>query len=267
MSGLDDNAARVFEDEGFLFFPSLFSVEEVAVLRAAAAEVTARAGAEVVHEPGSDAIRLVYGAHRFNEAFGRLGRHPRLIGRAERLIGASVYIHQSRLNPKAAFAGESWAWHQDFATWNDRDGMARPRAMMVAVFIEEVTAANAPLLIIPRSHRGGLIHEAEDNSDADGYTLFQIPPETIAELAAEGGIAAQTGAAGSVLICHCNIVHGSSTNITPLPRAIYYLNYAAVDNPPTNFRRAEHHCTRDWSAIAPLADDCLTELAGAANSA
>ena len=35
MSGLDDNAARVFEDEGFLFFPSLFSVEEVAVLRAA----------------------------------------------------------------------------------------------------------------------------------------------------------------------------------------------------------------------------------------
>ena len=25
MSGLDDNGARVFEDEGFLFFPSLFS--------------------------------------------------------------------------------------------------------------------------------------------------------------------------------------------------------------------------------------------------
>ncbi len=133
--------------------------------------------------------------------------------------------------------------------------------MMVAVFLEEVTAANAPLLIIPRSHRGGLIHDAEDNEDIDGYTLFHIPPETLARLVAEGGIVAQTGPAGSVLICHCNIVHGSSTNITPLPRTIFYLNYAAADNPPTNFRRAEHHCTRDWSAIVPLADHCLEEFA------
>ena len=263
MIGLDDNAERIFEEEGFLFSPSLFTADEVAVLRAATVEITAREAPEVVHEPDSDAIRLVYGAHRFNEAFRRLGRHPRLIGPAERLMGAGVYIHQSRLNPKTAFEGESWAWHQDFATWNNRDGMARPRAMVVAVFIEEVTAANAPLLIIPRSHRRGLIHEAEDNRDADGYTLFHIPPDTIAGLAAESGIAAQTGAAGSVLICHCNIVHGSSSNITPLPRTIYYLNYAAVDNPPTNFRRAEHHCTRDWSAIVPLADDCLKQLARA----
>ena len=261
MTDLDDDAKRVFEEEGFLFFPALFSAAEVAVLRTAAAEVVVRRGSGVVQEPGSDAVRLVYGAHRFNEIFSRLGRHPRLIGRAERLMDASVYVHQSRLNPKVAFAGELWPWHQDFATWNDRDGMARPRAMMVAVFLEDVTAANAPLLIIPRSHRGGLIHGTEDNKDADGYTLFQIPPDTIAGLAAEGGVAAQTGVAGSVLICHCNIVHGSSTNITPLPRTIFYLNYAAVDNPPTNFRRAGHHCTRDWSPIVPLADDCLNQLA------
>ena len=109
MTDLDDNAVRTFEEEGFLFFPSLFTADEVAVLRAAVTQVTTRTGPEVVHEPDVKAVRLVYGAHRFNEAFRRLGRHPRLISRAGRLMGDGVYIHQSRLNPKAAFVGESWA--------------------------------------------------------------------------------------------------------------------------------------------------------------
>ena len=47
-------------------------------------------------------------------------------------MGGPVYIHQSRLNPKAAFHGGPWDWHQDYATWSDRDGLKEPRAFMVA---------------------------------------------------------------------------------------------------------------------------------------
>lgn len=253
-----------FEDQGFLFLPALFSAAEVTVLRAGAANAMARSGPEVVCEPGSESVRLVYGAHRFEKAFVRLGRHPHLIDAAEQLLATDgVYIHQSRLNPKAAFDGGAWDWHQDFATWQDRDGLAEPRALMVAVFIEDVTAANAPLLIVPGSHKAGLVHDANDNREAGGYTLFTIPPTTLAGLAglAEGrGIEAQMGPAGSVLICHSNIVHGSSNNITPWPRTIFYLNVAASDNPPTKFDRAEHHCTRDWSPIEPLGPDCLLDM-------
>ena len=110
---------------------------------------------------------------------------------------------------------------------------------------------------MPVGLRDGLIHESVDKKEQDGYTLFVIAPETIARLANDVGIAVQTGPAGSVLICHCNIVHGSSTNITPWPRSIFYLNVAAVDNPPTKFERAEHHCSRNQTAIEALADDCL----------
>ncbi len=260
MTMLDAQQLATFEDQGFLFFPSLFSPEETAVLRAGAARAMARSGPEVVCEPESDAVRLVYGAHRFEEAFVRLGRHPRLIRAAEQLLAADgVYIHQSRLNPKVAFDGGAWDWHQDFATWHDRDGLVEPRALMVAVFIEDVTAANAPLLIVPASHKNGLVHDANDNREAGGYTLFTIPPPILAELAKDEGIEAQIGPAGSVLICHSNIVHGSSNNITPWPRTIFYLNIAASDNSPTRFGRAEHHCTRDWSPIAPLGDECLLQ--------
>lgn len=260
---LSPDQLATFSDKGFLLFPSLFNAAEAAVLRAGAARAMARSGPEVVCEPESEAVRLVYGAHRFEEAFVCLGRHPQLIHAAEQLLETDgVYIHQSRLNPKAAFEGGNWDWHQDFATWHDRDGLAEPRALMVAVFIEDVTAANAPLLIVPGSHKAGLVHDANDNREAGGYTLFTIPPATLADLAKDKGIAAQTGPAGSVLICHSNIVHGSSNNITPWPRTIFYLNVAACDNPPTIFKRAEHHCTRDWSPIEPLAVDCLIETAG-----
>ena len=69
MTMLDAQQLATFEDQGFLFFPSLFSPEETAVLRAGAARAIARSGPEVVCEPESDAVRLVYGAHRFEEAF------------------------------------------------------------------------------------------------------------------------------------------------------------------------------------------------------
>jgi ectoine hydroxylase len=131
---------------------------------------------------------------------------------------------------------------------------------MIAIFLDDATESNGPLMMIPGSHRHGLIHEAVDNQESEGYTLFVISPDTVSRLAAEGGIQLQTGVAGSVLICHSNIVHGSTANITPWPRTIFFLNVAAVDNPPTNFQRAEHHCARDCSGIVTLADDCLREL-------
>ena len=149
-----------------MFLPSLFSAVEVAVLRSGAARIMARQGPEVVCEADSKTVRLVYGAHRFDEAFVRLGRHPRLIAAAEQLLETDgVYVHQSRLNPKAAFNGGNWDWHQDFATWHDRDGMAEPRALMVAVFMAAVAIAGPRLdLFCLRArpfgpHRGGRYRE------------------------------------------------------------------------------------------------------------
>ena len=257
---LREEQRQQFEDQGFLFFPRLFSGDELRVMQTAAARLMQECGSHVVRCPDSNAVRVAYGAHRSDETFRRLGRHPRIIRPAEQLLDNQVYIHQSRLNPKVAFQGDQWTWHQDFATWHHRDGLQEARALMIAVFLEDSTESNGPLMVIPGSHRHGLIHEAADDHQAEGYTLFVISPDVISRLAAEGGIQTQTGAAGSVLICHSNIVHGSSTNITPWPRTIFFLNVAAVDNPPTSFQRAEHHCARDCSGIDPLGDDCLQNV-------
>ena len=69
----------------------------------------------------------------------------------------SVYVHQFKLNAKAAFEGDVWQWHQDYGTWQRDDGMPDARAMNIAVFLDEVMPINGPLMLIPKSHKQGVL--------------------------------------------------------------------------------------------------------------
>lgn len=261
---LSEEQVRAFDERGYVFLPELFSEAEIAPLRDELPALLARQGPEVVRERDDpDAVRLVYGSHVVSEPFRRLSLHPRLLGPARQLLREPCYIHQSRLNPKQDFGGGTWTWHQDFGTWHRVDGMAAPHCLMTAVFLDEANAANAPLMIVPGSQHHGLIEDAVPDAEADGYALMEIDRPTLERLVAEGGLEALTGPAGSVAFLHCNIVHGSSNNITPWRRAIFYLNYNAVSNACAGLDRAWHHCNRDHSPLEPLADDCLRALAAA----
>ena len=173
-------------------------------------QLLARNGGEVVREHGDgdgdeEVVRLVYGCHALPEggSFRRLSLHPRLLGPVQQLLREDVYIHQTRLNPKQGFGGGSWSWHQDFGTWNLVDGLAEPRAVMAAVFLDEATAANAPLLIVPGSQNHGLIDTASRDTE-QGYVIRKVDRQTLSRLVDEGGLEALTGPAGSVALLHCN---------------------------------------------------------------
>ena len=58
--------------------------------------------------------------------FRLLGAHPRLIRPVEQVFGEKLYMHQFKINAKAAFDGEVWQWHQDYGTWARDDGMPDP---------------------------------------------------------------------------------------------------------------------------------------------
>ena len=76
---LSEDQIRSFDEQGFLFLPSVFSEAEVALLRGELPALLAREGPEVVRErDDASAVRLVYGSHAFSEPFARLSRHPRL---------------------------------------------------------------------------------------------------------------------------------------------------------------------------------------------
>ena len=251
-----------FDDKGYLFFPALLTGAELAPLLADLPGLLSRRGPEVVREPGqAEAVRVMYGSHAFSEAYRRLSRHPKLVGPAEQLLRERIYVHQMRLNPKLDFAGEVWTWHQDFGSWHHSDAMAEPRALVTAVFLDEASAANAPLLVVPGSQSHGLVRDAALDREARGYTLLEIDPATLKALVDDKGLEALTGPAGSVAFLHCNIVHGSANNITPLRRAVIYAIYNAVSNACVGGNRDWHHAGRDFTPIEALGTDCLTALA------
>jgi len=66
-----------FDEQGYLFFASSFMAAEAGTLKAAADEVYALQREEVWRETNGVA-RTAFAAHTYNEAFRRLGRHPRL---------------------------------------------------------------------------------------------------------------------------------------------------------------------------------------------
>jgi ectoine hydroxylase len=250
---------KEFDEQGYLFLPDCFSEEEVAVLRAEAATVYRSERQEVWREK-SGAPRTAFAAHTYNEGFRILGRHPRLIEPVEQLFGEKLYMHQFKVNAKAAFEGDVWQWHQDFGTWRRDDGMPEPRAMNIAVFLDEVMPINGPLMFIPKSHKHGVLAAGHD-LETTSYPLWTLDKETVTKLAAEGGIVAPTGKPGAVLMFHGNLVHGSAGNITPYGRTIVYLTLCAVSNHIRKPTRPEWIAHRDFTPIEPLPDDALLNYA------
>jgi ectoine hydroxylase len=244
---------------GYLFFDRLFDEEEVAAMRDAIPEVVGGASAGLRREEKADAVRMVHGPHLTHELIARLSRHPRLLEPAWQLLGTDVYTFQSRLVMKSGIGRESHAgypWHQDFSTWSDMDGMPEPRALVFAIFIDEVTPCNAPMMFVPGSHRDGIFCP-RDSYDPNDYYQIVITPEALAEMVAKHGIVAQLGAPGSVLLIHPNLVHASGPNISPLRRAFYYIIYNSVTNLCTKNLRRPHHSSPDVTPLTPLSDDCL----------
>src|SRR5579875_1420022 len=101
---------RQFAEEGYLFLPDCFSEEEVAVLREEAERIYATNRPEVWREK-TGAPRTAFAAHTYNEAFRLLGAHPRLIRPVEQVFGEKLYMHQFKINAKAAFEGDVWQRH------------------------------------------------------------------------------------------------------------------------------------------------------------
>jgi ectoine hydroxylase len=172
------------------------------------------------------------------------------------VFGEGVYMHQFKINGKVAFDGDLWQWHQDYGTWQADDLMPEARAMNVAIFLNEVNEFNGPLMFIPGSHKLGVV-DADHDTTTTSYPLWTINHDTIRKLVAQGGLVAPKGPAGSMILFHGCLVHGSTANLSPWDRWSVYLSLCAVSNHIRRFKRPEYIAHRDFTPIQCLPDDCL----------
>jgi ectoine hydroxylase len=268
---LSPEQIATFDRDGYLFFPGLFSREETRTLTDAVPELYSRREAYNVREKGKDAVRTNFAAHLYSEPFARLARHPRMVGPVHDLLGEALYMHQFKINGKAAFDGDVWQWHQDYGTWKNDDLMPAERAMNVAIFLDDVNEFNGPLMFIPGSHKHGVV-DARHDVTTTSYPLWTIDNALIAQLVERaggrggfdaagryvaGGIVSPHGPAGSMIVFHGCLVHASGSNLSPWDRVSVYLSLCAVSNHIRRFKRPEYIAQRDFTPIECLPDDCL----------
>jgi ectoine hydroxylase len=260
-----------FERDGYLFFPGLFSADEIGTLTAEVPQLYGRREAYNVREKGKDAVRTNFAAHLYSAPFAKLARHPRMVEPVQDLLGEALYMHQFKINGKMAFEGDVWQWHQDYGTWRNDDAMPTERAMNVAIFLDDVTDFNGPLMFIPGSHKKGVV-DAKHDLTTTSYPLWTVDNALIAQLVQRaggrggfdaegryvpGGIVSPKGPAGSMILFHSCLVHASGSNLSPYNRVSVYLSLCAVSNHIRRFKRPEYIAHRDFTPIECLPDDCL----------
>jgi ectoine hydroxylase len=268
---LNEKQLHDYERDGFLLVPEVLESGELTCLRQELPTLFAEDSPRRVQEVGSDQVRSVYGSHLDNALFEGLTRLPRLLDPVRQLLGGEVYVYQFKINAKAAFVGDTWPWHQDFIFWNKEDGLPEPQLVNVGVFLDDVVEWNGPLLFIPGSQRRGMIDVEPGGGSDDGEPewaanlkadlKYSVDPKTVRSLVDEGGIAAPKDKAGSLVLFHPNVVHGSVANISPFSRVMVIITYCSMDNVivpgAVAASRPDFLATRRATAVEPLALDSL----------
>ena len=255
---LDAAQLRNLEQDGFLVLPGLFSDVEVNAINGALEPLFAEDTDANIREKKSGEVRTAMGLHLRSALFDRLCHHPRLVEPACQVLGTDVYIQQVKVNVKAAFEGEAWQWHYDFATHHADDGVPEPLALNLHIFLADVTEFNGPLWFIRGSHRHGVQPTFHDTVSTS-YPLWVVDRDVVSDLVARGGLVSATGKAGTGLIFRDTLLHCSPPNLSPHDRPIFSLILNPLANRQTKLARPEYKHHTDFSPVSALADDCLMQ--------
>lgn len=258
------NQKSAYVRNGWFKFPTRLSGQAVKLLRERVEAISQERRPEVVFEKDGSKVRAIHGCHAFDEVCEALVRLPHFVGMAEELIGGPVYLYQFKVNLKQAREGDAWPWHQDYAFWHEEDGMPRADAVNFALSLDDVHEGNGPLVVIPGSHRLGLLDPSEKHADTtvsdwrqhvSADLAYTITSERAEKLAEQSGKDLILGQAGSIHAFHPSIVHSSSNNPSADRRALLLLTYNAVDNAPASPARPAFLVDRNTAPIIPQDDE------------
>jgi ectoine hydroxylase-related dioxygenase (phytanoyl-CoA dioxygenase family) len=164
-------------------------------------------------------------------AVARLARDPRLIGIASQWLGGAAIPFKATLFEKSPNANWLVSWHQDTALplsrhhdaagwgpWSTKSGVTYAHApasvletiVALRVHLDDSTADNGPLRLLPGSHVHGVLSDAQILDMSRRITEAQC-----------------TVGAGGVLAMRPLIIHASSKARAAATRRVLHLEYAA----------------------------------------
>jgi ectoine hydroxylase-related dioxygenase (phytanoyl-CoA dioxygenase family) len=203
------------KDRGFDILEGVLSPESCDSLRA---ELTSSSRAGSRHLMSHPAVRA-------------LAQSPALLELARSWAGPDAVPYRATLFDKSGTRNWLVVWHQDttlplasrsesteWGPWSVKEGVTTAHAptwalaniVALRIHLDDSTAGNGPLRVIPGSHRDGVL------SDEDVF-------RTARERTAVDCVVRR----GGVLRMRPLLIHGSSKSVRPEPRRVLHLEYAA----------------------------------------
>lgn len=173
------------------------------------------------HSAERPALRRVNSPTEISTSYDQVMAQSRIPALVADLIGPNVKFHHAKINSKLPGAATLVKWHQDFPfTPHSNDDL-----VTALIFVDDVTAENGPLEVLPGSHKGPL------------YDLWHEGRFTGAvDQGLEADMMARSkqcvGPAGSVCFMHTRLLHGSAPNRSHQARTLFICVYSAEDAIP-----------------------------------
>ena len=213
-----------FEEQGYLPFGRVLSDGELTALRRRSEEI---ARGEAGHVPGRyvqleaafrqgegdgvdrlDRVRKMTHLCYFDPLFEAAARKEAIVDVIEELMGPDIKLYCDQLMMKARYHGTVTDWHQDSVAWPQ---FAPQDHVSCWVALDDATAANGCMTVLPGSHKWGPItREKKARFLADPLLPEPVPVEL---------------PAGSCLFHHGLNFHRTGANPTPDRRRGLALHY------------------------------------------
>jgi ectoine hydroxylase len=255
MNKLSEFQIKSLHRDGFLVLPDLFSGPEIDQFKSRLPILLSEQTDANIVERTSGQVRTAMALHQRDSLFNELVHDSRLLDPAHQIRPEPLYIQQVKVNVKAAFSGEVWQWHYDFATHHADDGVPEPLALNLHVYLDDVNQFNGPLYFIPGSHKYGA-HKAHHDVTTTSYPLWVVDNVLVQKLIKEAeqidpdrGIVSATGNRGTGLIFFDSLIHGSPVNMSPWDRSIFSVILNPVSNAFRSDDRPDYKHHRDLTPV------------------
>src|SRR6266850_709229 len=150
-------------------------------------------------------------------------KDPAVVDLCADLLGPDVRFHSSKLNFKWSEGGDAVRWHQDIQGWPHTNFAV----LTFGVYLDDTGPEQGPLTALPDTHRGTIFEQFAD----DGRWTGAVDERDVATLRTDTAVDL-CGPAGTVVLLHCRVVHGSAANDSPRRRPLLLNVYAAADALP-----------------------------------
>jgi ectoine hydroxylase len=230
---LDQRARERYFEDGFLTLPGYVGAKWLSRLRGV---VDAKVEESRMLSASDDQFDLAPDHSAQSPNIRRLRKavdqHPELWAFAQDstvvdliadLLGPDLRFHSSKLNFKWSDGGDAVQWHQDILAWPHTSFSV----LTFGVYLEDTTSEQGPLTALPGTHRGPLYEHFDANGRWSGALsatdAARLPLDRVVEMC---------GPAGTVVLLHCRVVHGSAVNHSTRLRPLYLNVYSAADTLP-----------------------------------